>query len=742
MMRTGLLIISLWSPFYFYLTWTAPPVSIKQSVLPTEAMDCDCDTSRERIFLSDLYFATNGENWDPHTNWSAPDKKISEWFGIDTMFLGCVASLDLDGTHEEGGAYTNDTLNNNLVGVLPAIFELPFLERLSMPRSKLACPIPEFSCNGESKLKELYFKDAQLIGPIPESLVRIRRLEKLFLQNNFLEGAIPPAIAADSLNLESVYLHYNQLSGPVPNFAEIPTIRNLYLSYNAFTFADLIPHFQAIKSRTRDFKINNQAKVFKDTTYRVGVGLPLTIDLLVDENVPGNYYNWFKYRGTDSIPYVPTKYENKLRFKQVKKRDEGTYFCKINNAAVEPLPGNGNETFLTLYTHNITIETCTPEIQYIDSTLCSGDTLFVDGLPFTNASDTLLVKRGAATNGCDSAYFVRLQFKNSMEILEEVLLCPGDSHWIAAIDQSISTAGLHTFDYMDSRNTCVHLEVDVQWAEAAIFQRGEVPQDEVLCQADFELVLEDLDPRLDILWEVTEGPAVVLDERATSTWGTDLKAGLNRFRWQIFYEDCLIESGSFSITYIASPEAENDYFDLAANQVFRDDLIQNDDLANINNWRVEIVQSPQNGQLILLPDGQFNYTPSRNYLGTDQFTYALYSETCMEFSQATAILNIIPQLEDADRQANVITPNEDGFNDFFELAALRENPTDFPNNRMVIFNLFGQVVFDQSNYQNNWNGQDQWSQQDLLTDTYFYRFIYDGNPKGLSGVIIVLREKD
>lgn len=49
---------------------------------------------------------------------------------------------------------------------------------------------------------------------------------------------------------------------------------------------------------------------------------------------------------------------------------------------------------------------------------------------------------------------------------------------------------------------------------------------------------------------------------------------------------------------------------------------------------------------------------------------------------------------------NVITPNGDGLNDFLVF----KNLESFPNNHLLIFNRWGQNLFETDNYQNNWNG--------------------------------------
>jgi gliding motility-associated-like protein len=64
---------------------------------------------------------------------------------------------------------------------------------------------------------------------------------------------------------------------------------------------------------------------------------------------------------------------------------------------------------------------------------------------------------------------------------------------------------------------------------------------------------------------------------------------------------------------------------------------------------------------------------------------------------------------------NVISPNNDGVNDFFEIENLQENT------EVIILNRWGNVVFSSTNYQNNWNGKDT-SGKELADGVYTYKF--------------------
>jgi gliding motility-associated-like protein len=72
---------------------------------------------------------------------------------------------------------------------------------------------------------------------------------------------------------------------------------------------------------------------------------------------------------------------------------------------------------------------------------------------------------------------------------------------------------------------------------------------------------------------------------------------------------------------------------------------------------------------------------------------------------------------------NVITPNNDGINDLFEIDNLPENT------EVIILNRWGNVVFSSENYQNNWDGKDD-SGRTLVDGVYTYKFTTKAGKSG------------
>lgn len=79
---------------------------------------------------------------------------------------------------------------------------------------------------------------------------------------------------------------------------------------------------------------------------------------------------------------------------------------------------------------------------------------------------------------------------------------------------------------------------------------------------------------------------------------------------------------------------------------------------------------------------------------------------------------------------NVITPDGNGQNDFFQILNAERIP-----NKLIIFNRWGNKVFEAENYQNNWDGEN------LSDGTYFFIFIYGVDMENeYNGTVTIIRQ--
>jgi large repetitive protein len=80
------------------------------------------------------------------------------------------------------------------------------------------------------------------------------------------------------------------------------------------------------------------------------------------------------------------------------------------------------------------------------------------------------------------------------------------------------------------------------------------------------------------------------------------------------------------------------------------------------------------------------------------------------------------------------TPNGDGQNDVFIIHGIE----GFPENQLIVFNRWGNVVYDQLNYRNTWSGENQQGEQ-LPNGTYFIILRLGSDAANLQGYVDLRR---
>ena len=190
---------------------------------------------------------------------------------------------------------------------------------------------------------------------------------------------------------------------------------------------------------------------------------------------------------------------------------------------------------------------------------------------------------------------------------------------------------------------------------------------------------------------------------------------------------CNVTTSSTTVHVFNEIEATDDFFGLEFNQMLESaDLVTNDHLGNVSAWLVSVVKSPAYGSTEE-KDGMVTYTPQTNYYGPDRFVYEVCNKWCPDIC-SEAVVNILISGSNASQDCfipNVITPNEDGLNDFFRIPCLEDNYTD---NSIRIFNRWGDLVYQSKPYRNDWSGT--YKEQPLPPGTYFYLLQLDEKAGG------------
>ncbi|MCK5136109.1 MAG: gliding motility-associated C-terminal domain-containing protein [Bacteroidales bacterium] len=96
-------------------------------------------------------------------------------------------------------------------------------------------------------------------------------------------------------------------------------------------------------------------------------------------------------------------------------------------------------------------------------------------------------------------------------------------------------------------------------------------------------------------------------------------------------------------------------------------------------------------------------------LGENELIWSIVTGVCEEVSD-----NVVITVQDIFAPT-VITPNNDGFNDFLVFPGIDLQA----GSELILYNRWGTEVFRSVDYQNDWSGKDH-KGRDLISDTYFY----------------------
>lgn len=148
---------------------------------------------------------------------------------------------------------------------------------------------------------------------------------------------------------------------------------------------------------------------------------------------------------------------------------------------------------------------------------------------------------------------------------------------------------------------------------------------------------------------------------------------------------CTATGGPFVINYVGGPQAGLNYS--PQNPVMNQEVVFTDaSIGNVIAWSWQVDTMTSNNENV-------NYTFT---------TEGVYNVTLTVIDQngctdaITVAINVLSDLS----IPNVITPNKDGVNDYFELSGL------LPNTQLLIVNRWGNLIYETSDYDNKWDGRD------------------------------------
>ncbi len=175
--------------------------------------------------------------------------------------------------------------NNQLTGTIPPeLRNLSNLQYLNLYNNQLTGTIPP-ELGNLSNLQRLWLHFNQLTGTIPPELGNLSNLTELWLSNNQLTGSIPPEIG-NLINLTQLSLGNNQLTA-MPDLSGLTSLTTLSTQNNLLDFGDLEPNMGIT-----GFTYAPQGLIPRGGNQALTTGAPFTATLQVGGSA--NQYQWRK----------------------------------------------------------------------------------------------------------------------------------------------------------------------------------------------------------------------------------------------------------------------------------------------------------------------------------------------------------------------------------------------------------------------------------------------------------------
>ncbi len=289
-----------------------------------------------------------------------------------------------------------------------------------------------------------------------------------------------------------------------------------------------------------------------------------------------------------------------------------------------------------------------------------------------------------------------------------------------SLDFRIYEPGIFFLEATNTQNGCVGVDSIV------VALSGELPEawagaDQEICSAEVDVFASGVTG--DVIGRWT-GPAGVLIETPdlSSTMVENLQVGPNVLVWSLSASGCTNYSiDTTIITRVGPPQAIPDGVSVPLGLDQIQIPVLNNDVLVGDAWEVNLVGEVPTGAIEWLPTGVLDWSWRPGIFGTYQVSYSVCHILCTDFCDTTSVLLLIPEDPDQEemRPPNAITPNGDGVNDQLVFEAIANAPQQYPNAELTVFNRWGQIIYENPSYQNDWMGTTA-NGADLPAGTYYF----------------------
>jgi gliding motility-associated-like protein len=363
--------------------------------------------------------------------------------------------------------------------------------------------------------------------------------------------------------------------------------------------------------------------------------------------------------------------------------------------------------------------------------------------------------------GSEGCVFSELFFIDTIPVLTAwtdtfAIDCPGDivsihpsyqitdSSWVEVIwedGQSTPTIEVEesgTYPVIVT-NDCEYFEMEILVQSSAALEPAAItePGTQLGCLDTLELSAN-LPNGTFGLWE-TDPASIITDPTSPATSIIWEGIGDGWAVWSLSTEDCPSYSQD-TLWMLPSPAfvATNDQLQIPADSVQSSiDILANDQLP-ASPFTVALTDSTYESYLSL-SNGQLTVVASDALPPYFEVPYEICLLDCPEICTEAIIRISIEQATGEPEIWNGITPNGDGLNETLVFDQLEDAPDEYPDNELIVFNRWGNIVFRAQPYQNDWGGTNQ-KGGDLPDGTYYYILRLNvGDGEIIKGDVTILR---
>ncbi len=395
------------------------------------------------------------------------------------------------------------------------------------------------------------------------------------------------------------------------------------------------------------------------------------------------------------------------------------WYHKDNPTGIETIIGGSSEGCDSIV--DMRLSFLAPITGLFEGDFCDGASFEINGETYDINNPTgTEVFINASAQGCDSTLTIDLSFTQVVTVEMDTMICEGAELMIG--DTSLNQAGLHEVNILSSTGCDSILMITLELEDPFVFGIADAGPDDIICE-EFGMLNASLNTEQIGFW-TSNGTAIVDHINQFDSGTSNLQPGENVFVWSVSSDVCQdYATDTAIITYYPLPiPAEDSFYIPFGINLFDLDLLTNDTFPEGVESPFTVNINMSEGGLVMQEDTLVQFIPQLGFDGLATGSYEICGVYCPDFCLEVPFeIEIQGRIGDDDilEVPNGITPNNDGANDILIIDELLENPDEFPDNELMIFNRWGDVLYQAKPYNNDWNGKN-FNGQDLPEGTYYY----------------------